>query len=253
MYSVVLMMALSGSGDAPAHHWGKGCYGGYYASCYGCNGGYGCWGGYGWSCYGAGYYGCWGSSYGWGCHGYSYGCHGGLFGKHHHGYSCYGSCYGWGCWGGAVYTGCYGSGYGWGCCGGGCYGGEVIVPATPPTMQAEPIKSEPKKEEKKPEEEKKIDKSGESTSSLMAPATLVVSLPADATLIVDGVMTKATSAERSFITPNLVRGKEYFYRLQATWEADGKTVVINKRVVVRPGQETRISLGTAEAANVASR
>jgi uncharacterized protein (TIGR03000 family) len=120
-------------------------------------------------------------------------------------------------------------------------------------MPAEPIKTEPKKEEKKPEEEKKIDKSGENAAAKAAPATLVVSLPAGAKLTVDGVVTKTTSSERTFVTPDLNRGKEYFYRLQATWEQDGKSVVVNKRVAVRPGQETRVSMSAADGASVASR
>ena len=82
MYSVVLMMALTGGAEVPeSHHLGGGCYG---SSCNGCNGG--------------------------GCHG------GGLFHRHGcNGGGCNGSgCYGGGCYGG----GCYGSGCNGGCSGG---------------------------------------------------------------------------------------------------------------------------------------
>ena len=74
MYSVVLMAALSTSGEVPT--FGRhGCWGG----CYGCCGCYGGWGG------------CWGGGWGGGC------------------YGCYG-CWGGGCWGG---YGGWGRGYGY--------------------------------------------------------------------------------------------------------------------------------------------
>jgi uncharacterized protein (TIGR03000 family) len=76
MYSMVLMMALTTGGEAPAF-----CHG-----CWGC--GCGCWGG----CGGCG---CWG-----GCGGYR-GC-GGCYG------GCCGGCYGGGCYGGGCYGGCGG-------------------------------------------------------------------------------------------------------------------------------------------------
>jgi len=112
MYSVVMLMAMSGTPAMPAHG-GRGCHGG--GGCYGgggwsCNGG-GCYGGGGWGCNG-------------GCHG-GHGCHGGgLFRGRGHG--CHGG--GWGCHGGGY--GCNGGGYG--CCGAsagcyGCQGGTVMM------------------------------------------------------------------------------------------------------------------------------
>src|SRR5436853_31073 len=50
---------------------------------------------------------------------------------------------------------------------------------------------------------------------LAAPATIVVSLPADATLKVDGVATKATSDVRTFATPILPIGQSFHYTLTA--------------------------------------
>jgi uncharacterized protein (TIGR03000 family) len=99
MYTMVLMMAMSGSADVVAFGRGgcNGCTGGGYGSCTGyagCCGGGGCRGGYG--CRGGG------------CHG----CRGG-------GYGCRGS-------------GCCGGGYG---CAGGCTGG----PAGPMAPRAEPV------------------------------------------------------------------------------------------------------------------
>jgi hypothetical protein len=129
MYSVVLLMALSGSAGSPAfgHHDGcSGCAG--YASCSGCCGGYvmTC-------CGGSACTGCCGGCSGYAsCTGCSGDCHGKtrhhFFGKHRQSHGCCG-----GCCGGTVIS--------YDTCGGcsGC-GGTVIAPAAPPVMEA------PKKE-----------------------------------------------------------------------------------------------------------
>ena len=162
MYSVVLLMALGGGGEAPAlgHHDGcSGCTG--YATCCGCCGGYvvtcggcsgcsgccggcsgcsGCCGGYVVTCGGcSGCSGCCGGCSGWATHSSCTGCCGGchgskhhFFGKHRHGHdSCHGCC-----------CGCHGTVISYDTCGGcsGCGGGTVVVPAAPPVMEA------PKKE-----------------------------------------------------------------------------------------------------------
>jgi uncharacterized protein (TIGR03000 family) len=106
MYSMVMMMALTGTADAAecGRHRCNGCYGCYggYA-CYGCNGCTGCYG-----CNGCG--GCFGFR---GCHG----CNGGLF------HGCHGC------------NGCYG-----GCAG--CFGGYMmpytVPPGTPPMKSVDP-------------------------------------------------------------------------------------------------------------------
>jgi uncharacterized protein (TIGR03000 family) len=81
-----------------------------------------------------------------------------------------------------------------------------------------------------------------------APATIVVSLPADAKLTIDETPTKSTSATRIFASPVLEPGKEYFYTLKAELNQDGKVTTASKRVSVRAGQETRVTLElTSEA------
>jgi uncharacterized protein (TIGR03000 family) len=87
MYTVVLMMALTTSGETPDCHRRHSCHGG------------------GGACYGGGYGGCYGGGYGGGCYGGMY----------------YGGCYG----GGMYYGGCYGGGMYYGApSGGGWFGGE---------------------------------------------------------------------------------------------------------------------------------
>lgn len=205
MYSVVLMMALSGSPAEVPAFGNRGCRG--CSGCSGCAGCYGCGGG----CHGErrrlfGNRGCRG------CHG----CHGCS------GYSCHG-CSGYACHGcqGAACHGCHG-----GAACHGCQGGAAAMPAAkPPMKKPEPVK--------KPPEEKE--------SMVPAPATIVVSLPAEAKLIVDNVVTKSTSATRTFISPELEQGKDFYYTLKAEIVRDGTPVSVSQRVTVRAGEETRVS------------
>ncbi len=132
---------------------------------------------------------------------------------------------GWSCAGG--YAGCTG-GFA-GCVGGPVYGAPVIGgPGV-----------EMKKEELKEE--------------IAAPATLVVKLPAEARLTIDGNPTASTSDVRTFRTPNLPAGREFHYTLQAEVMNNGKPVMMTKTVAVRAGAESQITFDAAELAAVASR
>jgi uncharacterized protein (TIGR03000 family) len=82
-------------------------------------------------------------------------------------------------------------------------------------------------------------------------ATIVVALPADASLTIDDEPTTSTSANRVFVTPALEAGKDYQYTLKARIVRDGKTDVMTKEVTVRAGQVTQVEL-TAPAPTVAA-
>ncbi len=168
MYSVVLMMALTTGGEAPARH--------HHGGCCGCYGGY-----------------------------VSYGCCG-----------CYGGCYG-GCWGGC-YGGGWGGGWGYGGWGGGMYRGSG---------------------------------GGEkgSKEEISAPATIVVSLPQDAKLMVDDYVTKSTSATRTFQTPGLPLGQDYRYTLTMEVVREGKTLTQKQEITVRAGQTTPVNFGPTTVAS----
>jgi len=233
MYSAVLMLALTAGGDAVEHGRGGhgGCYGGYSGGCGGYAGSYGgCYGGYG---------------YGGGCYGGNYGCNsgGGHHGRRHHGggggcycgpvYTCYGGGYGGG------YGGCYsgfGGGYGGGCYGGfggGYYGGGMMY--CQPGFQGQPGGGNqippPKKD--LPKEEKK--------AAIDGSATIVVSLPADARLTIDGKATSSASSRRMLVTPTLEVGSDYVYTMQAEIVRDGRTVSQSQQVVVRSGQVANVN------------
>jgi uncharacterized protein (TIGR03000 family) len=79
------------------------------------------------------------------------------------------------------------------------------------------------------------------------PASLVVRLPADATLEVDDTPTKQTGAVRKFVTPPLQPGTRYSYVLTAKWEPNNYTKITRTRkVYVRAGEETQADLRAAD-------
>jgi uncharacterized protein (TIGR03000 family) len=195
MYSVVLMVALTASGDS-ADFGRRGCHGcrgsrGCHSRCGGGYGGYGCSGGYG--CCGGGSYGC--------CGGGSYGCCGGV------------------------------------------YGGQQMQPMP----QREGLPS-PKKTKSGKQQEQQDDQ----VRTGPAPAYMVVQVPADARVTIDGAATRSTSSLRTFRTPELARDKVFAYDLTAEFQRNGQPVKITKHVVVQGGQTTNIDL-RSPSSSVASR
>jgi uncharacterized protein (TIGR03000 family) len=74
------------------------------------------------------------------------------------------------------------------------------------------------------------------------PARLVVTLPAEARLTVDGLGTRSTSERRVFITPPPDPGTVYYYALEATVTRDGERFTAVRRVRVRAGEETVVTM-----------
>jgi uncharacterized protein (TIGR03000 family) len=80
---------------------------------------------------------------------------------------------------------------------------------------------------------------GEVRSS--APAKVLLSLPADARLIVDGTEIAPTRQDRrTLVTPNLAVGSTYVYTMRAEVVRDGQTVVQTQEVRVRGGQTSAV-------------
>ena len=73
------------------------------------------------------------------------------------------------------------------------------------------------------------------------PATIFVSLPSDARLMVDDQQTVSTSAERRFTTPPLEPGTTYYYTLKMSVDRNGRPVSTTRQVNVRAGEESRVS------------
>jgi uncharacterized protein (TIGR03000 family) len=121
-----------------------------------------------------------------------------------------------GCCGGTACTGCTG-------CTGGCAG------STPPPAPGPKTEKAPPPVEKAP-------------ATMAAPATIVVTLPADAKLTIDGAATRSISGVRTFVTPTLDAGLEFSYTLKAEVVRDGQTFSTEQRVTVRGGAESKINL-----------
>jgi len=75
-----------------------------------------------------------------------------------------------------------------------------------------------------------------------APGRILVRLPADARLTVDGNATKSTSSTRVFQTPALPSSGLHFYELQATVERHGMQIQVNRLVRIQPGQTTEVNI-----------
>ena len=77
---------------------------------------------------------------------------------------------------------------------------------------------------------------------LAGPATIIVILPAEATLTIDDTPTRSISATRMFVTPPLEPGKVFHYTLKAETRRDGRTLNTTERISVQAGKETRVTL-----------
>jgi uncharacterized protein (TIGR03000 family) len=72
-------------------------------------------------------------------------------------------------------------------------------------------------------------------------ARIIVHLPADAKLSVNGKAMRSTSATRRFVSPPLKAGEDYQYVFKAEVQRDGEPATIAKRVDVRAGQTQEIT------------
>jgi uncharacterized protein (TIGR03000 family) len=73
-------------------------------------------------------------------------------------------------------------------------------------------------------------------------ATVVVELPADAVLYVDGRRSTLTSGRRIIVTPALDARKQYSYTVKAEALRNGRLVEQTRKVNLRAGQVTRVRL-----------
>src|SRR5262245_19398585 len=84
-------------------------------------------------------------------------------------------------------------------------------------------------------------------------ARLIIDVPAQAKLYIDGQLSKSIAEQRQFSTPPLQSGQTYFYDLAVEVMKDGKPVTEEKRIVVRAGDEIRESFtNMAKPSNVSS-
>ena len=79
-------------------------------------------------------------------------------------------------------------------------------------------------------------------TAISAPATITVSLAADAKLMVDDTVTTSTSSLRSFASPELQAGKTFTYVLKGEIVRNGRTLTATQNVSVRAGEESRVEM-----------
>jgi uncharacterized protein (TIGR03000 family) len=228
MYSVVLAAMLTAGAETPNWHWGS----------HGCHG---CWGCHGCSGYNA-FSGCWGCR---GCHG-CHGCYGSCYnGSGCYCYGCYGSCFG-----------CYGSCYG--CYGQGVVGVMTAAPGYRPAVAKAPggggdPATTPMSEAEKAAVREILQKMREmkkgSLDSTPAPAQVTVNAPDGARLYVDGVL----CAVRTFQTPSLQPGREYYYDLRVEMAREGQAQTQSRRVSVAAGRQVTVDFSLARMSDVAQR
>jgi uncharacterized protein (TIGR03000 family) len=90
------------------------------------------------------------------------------------------------------------------------------------------------------------------TAPAASPATVVVRLPADARLTIDGTPTRSTGATRTFLSPPLETGAPGQYVLRAEIVRGGRALGVRQRVQVRAGTVSVVRLDP-ETFSVASR
>jgi uncharacterized protein (TIGR03000 family) len=73
-------------------------------------------------------------------------------------------------------------------------------------------------------------------------ATLVINLPEDARLTVDGEATQSTAATRVLVTPRLPQGRDFSYTLEAEVNRDGIRQVVTQTITFRAGEEKQVTL-----------
>jgi uncharacterized protein (TIGR03000 family) len=183
------------------------------------------------------------------CHGNDYACCGTVA------YSC------------STYVGCHGVHGGHGCstaygcsargglfhrnrchcppvCSGAVYGCATTYGCSTPVIVGPEMKKDMPKGEK-------IDGPKKSTS-VNVPATIIVSLPADARLTVDGAMTTSTSDRRTLMTPALEGDSTYVYTMQAEITREGRVLTQTQTVNVRGGMTSNVQFNFSNQ-SVASR
>jgi uncharacterized protein (TIGR03000 family) len=87
---------------------------------------------------------------------------------------------------------------------------------------------------------------------LRSQATVVVRLPAQAKLYVDGQEANLTSDRRSFTTPELAANRDYYYTVKAVAQSNGETLVQSQRILVRAGKVAQVNFGDLRSAQQVS-
>jgi uncharacterized protein (TIGR03000 family) len=147
-----------------------------------------------------------------------------------------------------VVNGCYGCS--------GCYGSAAAPPRPAATPRIDPNlipRNAAERDAIRDALKRLREKKKEEVRASPRPARVTVQLPADATLYIDNEVCPLTSATRTFPTPALQPGREYYYTLRAEVVRDGQTLVQRQRVTVSAGRQVSVRLNDFSPVRTAQR
>jgi len=73
-------------------------------------------------------------------------------------------------------------------------------------------------------------------------ATIGMQVPSGARIWFDGQATTQTGSDRTFVTPTLIPGSEYVYRIRVQWDENGRTVEQTRNVTVHAGDRLQVNI-----------
>lgn len=79
-----------------------------------------------------------------------------------------------------------------------------------------------------------------------SPTNLTVYVPVGATLTFNGARTEQMTAVRTFVTPAVEMGKDYYYTVEATYTSNGEPVLRRHQLKFTAGQTLVINMLEAE-------
>ncbi len=91
---------------------------------------------------------------------------------------------------------------------------------------------------------------GLDTSNRRADGLLMVDVPADAKIYVNGQSTSSTGENRQYVSRNLSTGYSYTYEVKAELVRDGKTLEVVKTVDLRAGETANVAFDFESAKSV---
>ncbi|MFO0881699.1 MAG: TIGR03000 domain-containing protein [Gemmataceae bacterium] len=78
-------------------------------------------------------------------------------------------------------------------------------------------------------------------------ATIIVNVPSQANVTIDGTPTQSTSEVRYFESPSLKAGQTYSYTIEASFQKDGAPVKVSKQVSFSAGKTVRVDFASGAA------
>jgi uncharacterized protein (TIGR03000 family) len=79
-----------------------------------------------------------------------------------------------------------------------------------------------------------------------APATIEISLPAEAKVTIDDTITESISASRTFVSPPLEPGMDYNYTIKVEMMRGGQLMTASKQIIVRAGEVAKVTVKIPE-------